>query len=74
VHLVRSSLQDTSKKHWGQICRELREIYTAPTLDAAAVRFGEFADAWRDRCPAMINTWERFWGASPCRSSGFPSS
>ena len=36
VHLVRSSLRYTSKKHWGQVCRELREIYTAPTLDAAA--------------------------------------
>jgi putative transposase len=34
VHLVRSALRYTSKKHWGRICRELREIYTAPTLDA----------------------------------------
>jgi transposase-like protein len=30
VHLVRSSLRYTAKKHWGRICRELREIYTAP--------------------------------------------
>ena len=29
VHLVRSSLRFTSKKYWGQVCRELREIYTA---------------------------------------------
>jgi transposase-like protein len=35
VHLVRSSLRYTSKKHWGQVCREMREIYTAPTVDAA---------------------------------------
>jgi transposase-like protein len=62
VHLVRSSLRYTSKKHWGRICRELREIYTAPTVDAAEVRFGEFADAWRERYPAMINTWEQSWG------------
>jgi len=26
VHLVRSSLRYTSKKHWGQVCREMREI------------------------------------------------
>jgi hypothetical protein len=62
VHLVRSSLRYTSKKHWGRICRELREIYTAPTLDAAEARFAEFADAWRERYPAMINTWEQSWG------------
>ena len=61
VHLVRSSLRYTSKKHWGQVCRELREIYTAPTLDAAQARFDEFADAWRDRYPAMIRTWEQSW-------------
>lgn len=61
VHLVRSSLRYTSKKHWGQVCRELREIYTAPTLDAAQARFDEFAETWRDRYPAMIRVWEQSW-------------
>lgn len=61
VHLVRSSLRFTSKKYWGPVCRELREIYTAPTVDAAQARFAEFAEHWRDRYPAMIATWERAW-------------
>jgi transposase-like protein len=61
VHLVRSSLRYTSKKDWAAVCRELREIYTAPTVDAAMVRFGEFADCWRERYPAMIASWERAW-------------
>jgi putative transposase len=60
VHLV-SSLRYTSKKHWGRICRELRGIYTAPTLDATEARFAEFAETWRDRYPAMISTWEASW-------------
>jgi transposase-like protein len=46
----------------GRICRELREIYTAPTLDAAEAGFGEFAEPWRDRYPAMTTTWEQSWG------------
>jgi transposase-like protein len=62
VHLVRSSLRYTSKKHWAQVCREMREIYTAPTVEAAEARFADFADTWRDRYPAMIATWERAWG------------
>ena len=62
VHLVRSSLRYTSKKHWGQVCRELREMYTAPSLQAAEARFGEFTDTWRDKYPAMIATWESAWG------------
>ena len=61
VHLVRSSLRFTSKKYWGPVCRELREIYTAATVDAATARFAEFAEQWRDRYPAMIATWERVW-------------
>jgi putative transposase len=61
VHLVRSSLRYTSKKHWSQVCREMREIYTAPTVDAAEARFAEFAEQWRAKYPAMIDTWERAW-------------
>jgi transposase-like protein len=61
VHLVRSSLRYTSKKHWGQVCREMREIYTAPTVEAAEARFAEFAETWAERYPAMIDTWRRAW-------------
>ena len=61
VHLVRSAIEYTSKKYWAQVCREMREIYTAPSLEAAEARFAEFADTWRDRYPAMIATWESAW-------------
>jgi putative transposase len=61
VHLVRSSLRFTSKKYWGPICREMREIYTAPTVEGAQARFDEFADTWAERYPAMIDTWRRSW-------------
>src|SRR5437016_1760857 len=30
VHLVRNSLTYSSRKYWGQITKELKEIYTAP--------------------------------------------
>jgi transposase-like protein len=61
VHLVRSSLRFASKKYWAPICRDMREIYTAPSVDAAEARFGEFADTWEARYPAMIDTWRRSW-------------
>jgi putative transposase len=61
VHLVRSALRYTSKKYWGKVCHDLREIYTAPTLQAAEDRFVEFCDTWKEKCPAMVAVWERSW-------------
>jgi transposase-like protein len=62
VHLVRNSLRYASKKHWSTITKQMREIYTAATVDAALVRFEAFAEEWRERYPAMINSWENAWG------------
>jgi len=61
VHLVRSSLRFTSKKHWGPLCRDMREIYTAPTLDAAEARFAEFVECWERRYPALVDAWRNSW-------------
>lgn len=61
VHLVRNSLRYASKRHWAQITRALKEIYTAPTVQAAEARFAEFSDAWKPLYPAMIDSWERAW-------------
>ena len=61
VHLVRNTLRYASKKYWAQITREMREIYTAPSLPAAEARFAEFAEQWRPIYPAMISSWETSW-------------
>jgi transposase-like protein len=61
VHLVRNSLRYASKKHWAAITRQLRQIYEAPTVEAAEARFAEFADEWGAKYPAMIRSWETSW-------------
>ena len=61
VHLVRNTLRYVSKKYWAQITREMREIYTAPSLPAAEARFAEFTAQWREKYPAMIGSWESAW-------------
>src|SRR5262245_29365705 len=61
VHMVRNSLRYASKKHWPAIARQMRQIYTAPTVEAAEAHFGAFADTWRDLYPAMISSWETMW-------------
>jgi transposase-like protein len=61
VHLVRNSLRYASKKHWGAITRQMRAIYTAPTVPAAETLFADFALTWRESYPAMIASWENAW-------------
>jgi putative transposase len=61
VHLVRNSLRYASKKHWAQITRSLRGIYTAPTVTAAEARFAEFSAEWAPKYPAIIRSWETSW-------------
>jgi putative transposase len=61
VHLVRNSLRYASKKYWAQITRQLREIYTAPTVAAAEQRFEEFSTEWKPLYPALIQSWEQSW-------------
>lgn len=61
VHLVRNSLRYASKRHWPQITKAMRQIYTAPTVPAAEEAFSVFAEQWRDKYPAMIKSWENSW-------------
>ena len=61
VHLVRNSLRYASKKHWQAITKQMRAIYTAPTVPAAEAHFADFALTWRDTYPAMIASWENAW-------------
>jgi putative transposase len=61
VHMVRNSLRYASKKHWSAITKQMRAIYTAPTVEAAEVLFADFAGEWRSTYPAMIRSWETAW-------------
>jgi putative transposase len=58
---VRASLRYASKKYWGQISKDLREICTAPTEAAAEQRFAAFEQAWGQRYPAIIRLWRNAW-------------
>ena len=61
VHMVRNSLRYAARQHWQKITPAMREIYTAPTVQAAEARFQEFAEVWEPVCPAMIQAWRSVW-------------
>lgn len=61
VHMVRNSLRYASKADWSKITKQMRSIYTAPTVAAAEAEFADFAETWGEKYPAMIRSWENSW-------------
>lgn len=61
VHLLRNSFRYAGRQHWDAIAKALKPVYTAPTEAAAKERFGEFAETWGARCPAIVRLWENAW-------------
>jgi len=61
VHLVRNTLRHISRQTLGKITTDLRNVYSAPTVDAATERFAEFAEKWGVRYPAVIRLWRDAW-------------
>ena len=61
VHLVRNTLRYTARQNWAKVTTDLRRVYTAPSLDAATERFGEFEEKWGSKYPAVIRLWRDSW-------------
>jgi putative transposase len=61
VHLLRNSFKYAARQDWDKIAKALKPVYTAPTEDAAAERFLEFAEAWGKKYPAIVRLWENAW-------------
>jgi putative transposase len=61
IHLIRNTFRYASRKDWGQISKDLRPVYTAPTETAAAARFDEFEATWGQRYPAISRLWRTAW-------------
>jgi transposase-like protein len=61
VHLLRNSFKYASKRDWGQLARDLKPVYTAPSEAAALDAFAEFSGKWEKQYPAIIRLWENAW-------------
>ena len=62
VHLIRAAMKFVSYKDRREMVAALKEIYTAPTIEAAETAMLAFADSpMGRRYPAAVATWERAW-------------
>jgi transposase-like protein len=61
IHLIRNTFRLTSRRHWDEIKRDLKPVYTAVNADTARVAFDELAAKWGGRYPAVVRLWESAW-------------
>ena len=61
IHLVRATLRYASRKYWDHLAKDLREIYTAPTEQAAWAAFEELEEKWGKPYPAIPKLWRTAW-------------
>lgn len=61
IHLLRNSFKYASRADWGQISKDLKPVYTAPSEQAALDAFAEFGTKWEKRYPAIIRLWTNAW-------------
>jgi len=60
VHLIRASLNYVSWKERKAVAADLKPIYRAATVEAAAAALAEFRQAW-PKLKVIADLWERNW-------------
>lgn len=65
VHLLRSAMKYASYGARKAMARDMRPIYTAPTVQAAELAMEAFAQAWQSTAPGAVLAWRNAWRTSP---------
>ena len=61
VHLVRNSLNYVGWRERKAVAADLKEVYGAPTAEAAAEELRRFAEKWGKAYTTITTLWQRNW-------------
>lgn len=61
VHLIRSSTRLVPWKDKRAVCRDLKTLYTAASIEAAEQALNDFEDKWGARYPMVQKAWRTRW-------------
>jgi putative transposase len=61
VHQIRSSMRYVAYKDRKRVAAELRPVYAAANIDAAADALAAFDEAWGERYPMIAESWRARW-------------
>lgn len=61
VHTIRYSTKFISFKDRRAFCKDLKEVYNAPTLEAAEQALEKLEEQWADKYPGSVRCWKDNW-------------
>lgn len=61
VHQIRNAARYVVWKDKKAFTRDMKQIYNAPTKEAARAALDEFADVWESKYSYAINSWKENW-------------
>jgi transposase-like protein len=61
VHMVRNSVKYVPYKDRKSVTTDLKEIYLAPSADAAEAALDKFAQKWDQKYPTIARSWRNRW-------------
>jgi transposase-like protein len=61
VHMIRNSVKFVPHKDRKAVTSDLKEIYLAPSADAASSALEQFAEKWDKKYPAISKSWRSRW-------------
>ncbi len=61
VHQIRNSARYVVWKDKKEFSRDMKQIYDAPTKEAAKAALDDFADRWNNKYPYAVKSWRENW-------------
>lgn len=61
VHVIRNAMRFVSYKDRKKVATAMRQIYTAPTVEAAELALAEFDKTFGAQYPGAIDVWRNAW-------------
>ena len=62
VHMVRNSTKYVSYKDLKEVCRDLKQIYSAVNEEEALEALDDLGRKWNGKYPMIQRSWETHWG------------
>lgn len=61
VHQIRNSARYVVWKDKKELSKDMKQIYDAPTKQAARASLEDFANKWNSKYPYAVKSWEDNW-------------